>query len=619
MREAAIVRLTFRELSYLPWLALGGAALTLGVLASAVPVTVVGSEALRGSTATGDATGWALSGMFPAALWGGIVASGPASVVHLLSRPISRTRIIAARLLVVTVILAVCGLLVGLAGRSLAIHDMVPLSVAEQAVMLCYAITSGAVARCLRPDEPFAVGIGVLLLGLSSASVSLATSFVGVSVGRSLHALGWAALPICALVVVTATVPLVRHWARFVPLGGRWVLAQCAAAYVGVLALHSLLLWYPIAIAATLPHAASPAAVLGRAPDGRLWLATGEPPLWTADSKPFTRVARQATRIDGLVLRDERGQTRVTGWFGGADWLGLGQPGEVVELRASPDGRVVAVITESHDTAHVELYDTGGLRARHSRPRAQRTGQRLQWSADGRSLIDVVVTPRALDVLLLRLEDATTTASHTIVAGERGALLGFRGSRPWLRRDGEAIALDASGRITATVPLTLPMARLAPAGGHLASYDPEGSVVELSRLHPPSQPSQRLELPSGTTKVRGLVWLDADHVAVLIGLPTGEHQSRMLVFHVAGHAVADVPSHAYHLDELYGPPSGPWIRRDATELAAIDRSGHPLWRHDIPTITDDMVPTPVVYDRNGVRYVDHRGVVREQAYPWWGG
>lgn len=619
MREAAIVRLTLRELSYLPWLALGGAALTVGALACVVPVTTVGSVALRGSTFAGDAAGWGLSGMFPAALWGGIAASGPSNVVHLLSRPISRTRIIAARLLVVAVMLAACGALVGVVGRSLALHDIVPLSVAEQAVMLCYALASGAVARCLRADEPFAVGIGVLLLGLSSASVSLAASFVGVGVGRSFHALGWAALPIGALVLVTATIPLVRHWARFVPLGGRWVVAQCAAAYVGVLALHSLLLWYPIAVAATLPHAASPAAVLGRAPDGRLWLATGEPPLWPEDPQPFMRVARQGTRIDGLVLHDAHGQTRVTGWFGGASWLGLGQPGEVVELCASPDGGVVAVITEMHDTAHVELYDAAGLRARHSRPRAHRTGQRLRWSADGRSLVDVVVTPQALDVLLVRLEAATTTASHAVVPGERGELLGFHGARPWLRRDGEAIALDAEGHITATVPLTLPMARLAPAGGHLASYDPEGSVVELSRLHQPTQPSQRLELPAGTTTVRGLVWLDADHVAVLVGLPTQEHQSRMLVFHVAGHAVADVPSHAYHLDALYGPPSGPWIRRDATELAAIDRGGHPLWRHDIPTITDDMVPTPVVYDRNGVRYVDHRGVVREQAYPWWGG
>jgi hypothetical protein len=617
MREWALVRLSLRELSYLPWVALGGAMLTLLGLSGVVPVTA-GGVAPSHATPTGDAAGWALAGMFPAALWGGMVASGPSSVMHLLARPISRVRIIAVRLLVTVVVLAACGLLVVVAGRSLTIHDMVPLSVSEQAVMLCYAVASGAVARCLRADEPFAVGVAVLLLAFSSVGVWLVTSFAGVSLARSFQTLGWATLPVCALVFVTAVAPLLRHWARFVPLEGRWVLGQCAGAYLGVLVLHSLVIWYPVAVSATLPANASPTAVLGRAPDGRLWLATGERPAWAANVAPSKR-SRVSTTVDGLLLVDEHGETRVTGWFGGADWLGLGHPGEVMELSAAPDGRAVAVITRSDDAGHLELYGVDGLLARCSRPRANRSGQRLRWAPDGRALVDVVATAQALDVLLLRLEGPTTTVSHALVPAEQGALLGFGGAHVWLRRDGEAIGLDPDGRIAATVELALPMARLAPFGGHLASYDPEGIAVELSRLESPSRPPLRLELPRATTKLRSLVWLDADHVAILLALPTEEHQSRMMVFHVGGERIADVPSDDYRLDELYGPPSGPWIRRGGTELSVIDPHGHRGWRQELPTITDDMLPTSVVYDRNGVRYVDHQGVVRERAYPWWGG
>jgi len=610
MRELVLVRFSLRELSALPWVALGGVLLVLAVMAGTQGIASSPGEWIgEDGRSAGNATGWALAGLLPAALWGGIAASGPSNLPHLLCRPLSRTRILVVRLLVVAVIVAGVGAIVGLATRSLVIEHVNPLTTGVVVTMLCHAVVSGAMARCLRADEPFAMAIGVLLLGLAFFSLSLPVAFVGVGSERLFMTLGSALVPVCTISVVAAAAPLVRHWRLHVPVSSPRSLAQAVGLHVGVLVLQSLVLWCPVAIWANLPQSSSPVAVLGRAPDGRMWVATGAPPVEAA----------RGAKIDGLVLLDRDARTVVAGWFGGASLVGLGHAGEVVELHASPDGRAVAVVTHSDDTACLELHGVDGPLDRRSRPLSSGSARRLYWAPGSRALVDVVATAGALDVLRIDLEGTTAVASHALVAGERGSWLGWSGPRAWLRRGNAAVALDRSGRVAAELSLSLPLARLAPAGGGLASWDPASARLELSNVDRAGDSPLRVALPPRTAGIRSVVWLDADHVAILLSVDVDEDPSHVLVLHVGGEVLVDLPASELFLDELHGPPSGPWILRSGTRLVTMDRHGDHTWELALPTITANMVPTTVVHDHDGVLYVDHQGVIRERGYPWWRG
>ena len=178
MRDAAIVRMTLREL----------APLHLGALAIGMLVAMSQLDDFRELSESPNT--WPLCVLPAAALWGGLTIGGgtKASLVHLLARPVSRLRVLAWRWGLLLAGLAIVALplwWIGLhqCGRGPGLWSL--------AITTLLASTFGAQGGALSERESYAIAGALLLGGALVLPVQLAIEAEQTTWTRMNSALGW--------------------------------------------------------------------------------------------------------------------------------------------------------------------------------------------------------------------------------------------------------------------------------------------------------------------------------------------------------------------------------------------------------------------------------------------
>ncbi len=287
MRDLAIIRATLRELAPLLF-----GALAIGLVIALTSLKDVRPEAIdRWNT-------WPLCVMPVAALWGGLALTGSRStLVHLLARPVARERLLAWRLAVLLVGLAVVALPLWWIGS----HQFANApSVATIAVATVLAALFGAQGATFTEREPTALACALVLAAPLVLPVQLALESERMTWSRVHGSLGWWLIVPLAAAATLHAVPLVRSWrlglpVRSVAVATKTVFASLVATLVIVFAIvRPILTWLGA------PERGELITVVAATSDGVI-VATG------------TRGGDDGDRdvVDGLVVIRDDGTRRV--------------------------------------------------------------------------------------------------------------------------------------------------------------------------------------------------------------------------------------------------------------------------------------------------------------------
>jgi hypothetical protein len=323
MRDAAIVRATLRELG----------PLLLGTLAVGLLVALSSLKDVREMSDSPNT--WPLCVLPVAALFGGLAVGGgtKTNLVHLLSRPVSRLRVLAWRWGLLLVGLAILAIPLWSIGLNQFARGPGLWSIAIATVL---ASAFGAQGATVSDREANALAGALMLGGALVLPMQLSLQAEQITWTRLNDTMGWLWLVPLSLALVVLAAPVAWSWSRELPVrgvqsGARTVLASLVGSLVLVTAVLS-----PMTSWVAAPERGQLLAVVAMSSDG-LVVATG-----TRGEDGERDV------VDGLVVIDANEERR-TIWD-----RSIEAPDTTVWFIAVPE---ITIASPFDDTIHIAVVD----------------------------------------------------------------------------------------------------------------------------------------------------------------------------------------------------------------------------------------------------------------------
>lgn len=591
----------------------------VGGLVIVLRMTSAGDGGAR-EIAGGSWSTWPIVPLVFAAAWGGMAATGAAraQLAHAFARPVSRGTWLATRLALLLVLLTMAGIALHLVAAQVWIRDPGPPFILVVGAILGAAL-AGALAGATAETEATALGGTVLGVALLYAPAQSLLDAYAISWPRLVSGMGPWAWPIVLLTTAGLAWP-VWQVVRALPRRDARASTLAGALAVAIAVFGFVTMWWPAAARATGPEHAGVVAI------------SGEP------GAPSVVYTGSSGHVEG-VLMERNGE--LIALYGG----GIERP-RIMQAIHSPDGRRLAmmIVPPAGTGRQVVVLDL-------------ESGDRLEskvqldlklgaWSPEGLAFAFTVPgEPGGYAIVDAELGDL-----RLIPAEPPGRILAWREEGLLVSVDGDpsgsSLGLTESGQYRAemvSVTRHRPGHRTVVAGsissapfagpGALAWTSTSSGLAEKgsSQRHlilsirgldsPGDDIDVELDARLGAI-VHSRGWLDAEHVYLTVhGTRNVASNGRLVIVRRDGALIADAPapSSLARLNELLGPPAGPWLGiSSAGSLFEIACDGRTTpRRHGIDLGSRDAPWVPTRHGDRVLSLVDPgSGNVVTETLPW---